>query len=801
MTAEADATPGQPPGPDFRHGRFALFLGVLIFAAFPHVILGLQTFVLRDFGLFAYPLAYYQRDCFWQGELPLWNPYNNCGVPFLAQWNTMPLYPPALVYLVLPLTWSLSFFCLIHLFSAGLGMYCLARRWTGTPFGAAIAGLVFAFNGFTLNMLMWPSHIATLSWMPWVVLTVEAAWNQGGRKMLVAVAIGALQMLAGGPETILFTWLILLVLWLIQLVTAGSPLATGDDPGTRFGCGRLAMLWRFPLVAVWIGAVSAPQLLPFLDLVIHSQRELGYADARWAMQGRAWANFLVPMAFGHVSSLGVFFQQAQLWTSSFYLGAVTMVLGVVAALTVRERRVWLLVALAAAGILLALGEDSFVFRGLRSMLPQLSMITYPVKFLTLVVFAVPVLAAFAVRELQEGRSERSGRFRYVLLAAMGVGVMAIAAIILWARNDPAPGEEVNLTLRNGLERIVLLTMATGVLFGLSRGAGLKSGRPRPAQEGGTRQADSRAGPAGRPTLGFRLAPTLPFLLVAVLWLDLWTHMPSQNPTAPPSVYRAGLARDRHQLTPQPALGASRVMLSPDAVRDLLHRAPGGPVTNYLAKRLAFFCDCNLLDEVPKVDGFFSLYPRECGELNSIMYSSTNAEFRGLADFMAVAHVTSPENATRWQPRNSFLPWITVGARPLFLDDTNALTMITRDEFDARRTVVLPAEFRSALSATEESTARVLWSKFGTRRAEAEVKAASPTLAVFSQTWYHRWQARVDGKPARLLRANYAFQAVEVPAGTHRIEIVYADAAFAAGLAVACVGLIALAAVWNRKAKA
>ena len=69
--------------------RFALILGALIFASFPQVLLGLQTFVVRDFGFFAYPLAHYQRECFWRGELPLWDPYNNCGVPFLAQWNTM----------------------------------------------------------------------------------------------------------------------------------------------------------------------------------------------------------------------------------------------------------------------------------------------------------------------------------------------------------------------------------------------------------------------------------------------------------------------------------------------------------------------------------------------------------------------------------------------------------------------------------------------------------------------------------------------------------------------------------------
>ena len=88
---------------------------------FPQVLPGLQTFVVRDYGFFAYPLAHFQQEYYRHGELPLWNPYNNCGMPFLAQWNTMPLYPPSLFYLLLPLHWSLGFFCLLHLWFAGLG--------------------------------------------------------------------------------------------------------------------------------------------------------------------------------------------------------------------------------------------------------------------------------------------------------------------------------------------------------------------------------------------------------------------------------------------------------------------------------------------------------------------------------------------------------------------------------------------------------------------------------------------------------------------------------------------------------
>ena len=137
------AEPGVPQAADewFTPGRFAALLAGLIFVAYPEVVIGLRTFYHRDFAVFGYPLAYYHRASFWRGEVPLWNALNDCGLPFLAQWNTMTLYPLSLFYLLLPLSWSLGVFCLLHLFFAGLGMYFLAHRWTGNRFAAAFAGL------------------------------------------------------------------------------------------------------------------------------------------------------------------------------------------------------------------------------------------------------------------------------------------------------------------------------------------------------------------------------------------------------------------------------------------------------------------------------------------------------------------------------------------------------------------------------------------------------------------------------------------------------------------------------------
>ena len=61
--------------------------------------------------------------------------------------------------------------------------------------------------------------------------------------------------------------------------------------------------------------------------------------------------------------------------------------------------------------------------------------------------------------------------------------------------------------------------------------------------------------------------------------------------------------------------------------------------------------------------------------------------------------------------------------------------------------------------------------------------------VLARPWYPGWRATIDGKPAELLRANYAFQALAVPPGEHRIELEYAPWSWRAGLAISAIAAL------------
>ena len=739
----------QPNGSDpiagkfFTPVRFGIFLALLVFASFPQVILGLETFVARDFGFFVYPLAHFQQQCFQQGELPFWNPYNNCGVPFLAQWNTMPLYPPALFYLLLPLKWSLGMFSLLHLWWAGLGMYFLARRWVGNDFAAAFAGTIFAFNGFTLNLVMWPSHIATFSWLPWVILAAELAWREGGRKIILAGIIGALQMLAGGPETIFLTWLIVSALWLQQFICAEAP--------------RPKMLWRFPLVVALVVALSAAQLLPFLDLVAHAQRATGYTDLRWSLPGFGLANFLVPMAFGSTVTEGIFFQHGQYWTSSYYLGLGTLWLALLAVLLVGrdsvepKSKIRLLASIAIIGLLCALGENTPFYPLLRKLIPQLSFITYPVKFVMVAIFAAPLLAAFALTNLKKIETK---------ILPLGLALLAlIFGIVVWTQTAPLTGDDSRLALTSGLTRTAFLLLTGGILFALTRNA-------------------------KAPLLRFT-----PMLLLLIAWSDVFTHAPTQNPTVSPNVFELNLARTKLAMNPQPELGGSRAMLSPAAALELTRFAVSDPKYNLLAKRLGYCANINLLDSVPKVDGFFSLTPREFDGLLALIYNNPNADFSRLEDFMGVSQTTAPDSLLVWRARTDFLPLVTAGQRPVFINDTNVFPAFGRNDFDGSKMVFLPPEEKSFVTVSNQTIAKILTTKFSNNSVDIEATADESSLIVIAQTYYHNWTAAVDGQPVKLLRANVAFQAVQISPGKHQIHLAYRDRAFEIGAAISLVTLI------------
>jgi len=730
--------------------RFALILGVLIFATFPQVLLGMHSFAYRDYGLFGYPIAHYFRDSFWRGEIPLWNPYNEFGTPFLAQWGTMVLYPGSLIYLLLPLPWSLSLFCLLHLFFGGMGMYVLASTWSNNRLAGGVAGVGFAFSGLVLNCLIWPNYTASLAWMPWVTYAVSLAWAQGGRKMVWASLAGAMQMLSGTPEVILLTWMIIAGLWLCTSIKTWA---------NAWVSGR-----RTSLIILFVTCLSAAQLLPFGELLSCSDRNSSFEKGVWPIPTWGWANLFVPLFRSHATGCGVHFQYDQFFTSSIYSGVFLILLGVFSLLWCRDRRAWFLICAALFALLVSMGERGPVYSMLRHTFPPIGFMRYTSKFTIAMAFAWPLLGAFGLAALLRIHDHETmlRRFR-VLAGGIVLTAVVVTAIVLFARYSPFPAEDWSKTLKNGTSRIGLLVAISLSLFVLFR-----------------LQTHHRQW-------------LLQCLIVLLLWMDYMTHMPPQNPTLDAEALTIDLPKD---LSPRPQLGQARVALTRRAINVFGHADTSNLTETFLCLRNGLVANANLVGKIPKSGGFYPLSINETAELGTRFYMTEDEPRPGLARFVGISQVISATNLLVWEPRHSYMPMVTAGQLPVFAGRNDILLGLTATNFSPETTVYLPEESRSEVTATNPVNARVLSSKIREHCIEAEVETTGPSMVVVAQTFYRAWHAVVDDQPVTLWRANHAFQALQVPAGHHRVRLVYQDRTFHLGTVISLLALALCAAMYR-----
>ncbi len=664
-------------------------LGILVILAciaFADVLFGGKTFYYRDFGVLGIPTTFYARHSFWNGEIPLWNPYSNCGAPFLAQWGTMCLYPLSLIYLLLPFPWSLNFFCVVHLVIGGYGAFKLARAWSGHDFGSTLAAVIFTFNGLTLACLAWPNYCVAIGWMPWVLLYVPRAAKEGERETLKAIVVASMQLLAGVPELVLLTWGAAFV-----ITIAGS--RSKDDVRWFFVRGFL--------VVAAVAALCAAQLLPFLELWMNSQRASGIAEAKWSLPMPGVLDLVMPFFRVFKTPQGTYFQYGQHFLSSIYLGALAIALGSAGLVLARDRATKAWFAVAIVGVVIAVE------------MPLSSMARYPVKALLILPCVISVGAAIGFRELSI-RPERLAV--WIRIAGVGFIVLTLGGVA-WMRLQPLPYDRWHETIINSTWRACYLFAGLAALWAVFKDNSARTNRL--AQCG----------------------------LIALVFLDFRTVIPNQNPTMPSEFFVPGLAQQRGLKLP--SLGEGRIFITPKAENELLMTSVPDAKAEMIGKRSAEWSHLNLLDLVPKVNGSSTLQLREQAVVQTNLYATNDPG--ALLDFLGVTAQTSADDIFTWDSRKTAAPLINAGSA----------TAISNIVFTAHR-------ISFSATTTEELT-----------------------KISIAQAYDQNWVVRISGQRGKLLRANDAFQAVPVPAGTHFIELIYQPWTFRVGGVISISTLIVM----------
>ncbi|MEO8396441.1 MAG: hypothetical protein ABI700_25835, partial [Chloroflexota bacterium] len=359
--------------------------------------------------------AGYQYERLSHGEIPLWDPYNNGGLPFIADTQAGVFYPPRLVTIGLSnLSGGWTYHALelemtFHVLAFTLMMYAFVRRLTGSVFGGFVAAIIAGYCGYLSGYP--PLQLALLEagiWLPLAALgileaTRVAKADAGSDKIrwrwlvVTGFALG-LSWMAGHPQTSYFLTYLLVAYYGYRVGTMPKASvnilgAHSRAPLRNTSVQRLiAFVGGVAIFGLISFGLAAAQFLPSVEYLLRTTRAgFGYDAKSNGFPLQDVFQFLVP---------GVVSQWSPLWIS---------ISGLVLALIALWRRLpqtrfWGAVALLA--LLWSFGANSAVYPLLYNLLPGLVFFRGQERAAYLVVDSLAILAGIGAAWLMRWDAER-----------------------------------------------------------------------------------------------------------------------------------------------------------------------------------------------------------------------------------------------------------------------------------------------------------------------------------------------------------------------------------------------------------
>jgi hypothetical protein len=135
------------------------------------------------------------------GRLPVWNMSAGCGAPHLANGQSGVFDPFHLLAYLGTTPQAYAWIAASRLWTAGLGMFLLARAWGLGRWGRWFAGLSYPFCGFLVVWLLFPVTAVAI-WMPWLFLATDRVFcRQDARSAGLLAIVVAFVILGGHIQT------------------------------------------------------------------------------------------------------------------------------------------------------------------------------------------------------------------------------------------------------------------------------------------------------------------------------------------------------------------------------------------------------------------------------------------------------------------------------------------------------------------------------------------------------------------------------------------------------------------------
>ncbi len=323
-----------------------------------------------------YPWRAYARKHLLNNTVPLWNPHQFCGTPFVANNSSAVFYPETWLHCLMPAERALGWASALFLFLAGAFMFGFLRTIGCRAAAALFGAIAFMANGFFVGWLCFPSVRSVFAWLPLILMAYERAIRAlpvsrlpngprapqavacaaVGRPLGWAVVMAAgvgLQFLAG------FMHISLYLLMTVSLYVAWRTLMlwrAGALTRARYG------FWLFIAAAVVGGCLAGCQLLPTLEAAGLSDRQASYErQVAFRLPPSFVVLGMIPDLMGNPVDNNHWGQwvpeQLRVYTeTAWYVGAATWLFALLAVALYRRPATWFWVGMFVLSWLLAMGS-------------------------------------------------------------------------------------------------------------------------------------------------------------------------------------------------------------------------------------------------------------------------------------------------------------------------------------------------------------------------------------------------------------------------------------------------------------
>lgn len=216
-----------------------------------------------------YPWRTFAARQLHEGIWPLWNPYQFCGAPFIANGQSAVFYPLNFVFWILDPAYAFGVSAFLHTLLAACGTYFLAQNYKLSRAAALLSAVAFGFCGYLAAWILLPTLANTAAWLP--LLLAAGGWRlEAGTQTenLVGATYSSPRSGDSLPQPPISS---LQPLFLACALLAGHPqifffilLALGLQ--TLFAPQKLRAIGQLIFSAALAGVLGAIQLLPMLEL-------------------------------------------------------------------------------------------------------------------------------------------------------------------------------------------------------------------------------------------------------------------------------------------------------------------------------------------------------------------------------------------------------------------------------------------------------------------------------------------------------------------------------------------------------